>query len=184
MKDEGASREEIHQQVATMLKEYGVKLPEDFGKNRGRWDNLNENQLKQIRATMRKMRHEGATREEIHSEIEKMLEGFGVKESEAQSNVETETSGESLSVRAYPNPFNPETTIEYNLKSNALVAIQIYDVQGKRVRSLGGDYRQAGTYTIKWDGLNESGTQVPSGIYFVRLSAGNETLNHRIVMMK
>jgi DNA-binding transcriptional regulator YhcF (GntR family) len=184
MKDDGASREEVHKQVVTMLKEYGVEIPDDFGKHRERWDNLSEDQRKQIRAKMRKMRKDGATREEIHEEVKKLFEEFGVKESETQSNLETETSGESLTVRAYPNPFNPETNIEYHLKSNALVAIQIYDVQGKKVRSLGGDYRQAGAYTIKWDGLNESGTQVPSGIYFIRISAGNETLNHRIVMMK
>ena len=184
MKAEDASKEEIHQQVETMLKEYGVTIPDDFGKHRERWNNLSEDQRKQIRSTMRKMRQDGASHEEIQEEINKMIDEFGVKNSETQSNVETETSGESLSVRAYPNPFNPETTIEYHLKSNGLVVIQIYDVQGKNVRSLGGDYRQAGTYTLKWDGLNESGTQVPSGVYFIRLSAGNETLNHRIVMMK
>ncbi len=184
MKDEGASKQEIHKQVETMLKTYGVEIPDDFGKYRERLDSLSENQRKQIRAKTRKMRQDGATREEIHTEINKMFEEFGVSDTKTQSNVETETSGESLSVRAYPNPFNPETTIEYNLKSNALVVIQIYDVQGKNVRSLGGDYRQAGTYTLKWDGLNESGTQVPSGVYFIRISAGNETLNHRIVMMK
>jgi hypothetical protein len=184
MHEEGASREEIHETVASMLKEYGIEPPEDFMEHRKMMENLNEEQRKQIRAKTRQMRKDGATREEIHDEIKKMLEAFGVNNSETQSDVGTETSGESLSVRAYPNPFNPETNIEYHLKSNALVAIQVYDVQGKKVRSLGGDYKQAGTYTIKWNGLNESGTQVPSGIYFIRISAGNETLNHRIVMMK
>jgi hypothetical protein len=91
---------------------------------------------------------------------------------------------EKLSIRSYPNPFNPETNIEYHLKSDAQVTIYIYDIQGKQVRSLGDNYQQAGTYTIRWDGLNESGTLVPSGVYFIRVSAGNETLNHRIVMMK
>jgi flagellar hook assembly protein FlgD len=52
------------------------------------------------------------------------------------------------------------------------------------VKSLADDYQQSGTYTIKWNGLNESGSQVPSGVYFITISAGDETLNHRIVMMK
>jgi hypothetical protein len=184
MHEKGDSREKIHEVVTSMLKEYGVEPPEEFFEQRKLMENLNEPQRKQIRAKTRQMRKDGATREETHEELKKMLEEFGVKVSETQLNVETETSGESLSVRAYPNPFNPETTIEYNLKSNALVAIQIYDVQGKKIRSLGGDYRQAGTYTVKWDGRNENSNQVPSGVYFVRIAAGNETLNHRIVMMK
>jgi hypothetical protein len=184
MHDNDASREEIHQVVNSMLKKYGVEPPEEYIEHRKMMENLNEKQRKQIRAKTRQMRKDGATREEIHKELRKMFEEFCVKDSETQSGVGTETSGESLSVRAYPNPFNPETTIEYNLKSNALVTIQIYNVQGKKVRSLGGDHRQAGTYTVKWDGRNENGNRVPSGAYFVRISAGNETLNHRILMMK
>ena len=184
MHEQGISREEIHTQIGNMLKEYGIDVPDNFGQHREMWKNLSDVQRKTIREKMREMREEGATRVEIREKIHKMIQEFEVKESDDQTNVKAETSGENLSIRSYPNPFNPETNIEYNLKSNAQVTIYIYDIQGKRVRSLGDNYRQAGTYTVRWDGMNESGTQVPSAVYFIRVSAGNETLNHRIVMMK
>jgi len=184
MHEQGASRKEIHTQIGNMLKEYGIDVPDDFGQHKEMWKNLSEEQRKTIRTKMRKMRKDGATREEIREEIHKMIQKFEVKESDDQTNNKAETSGENLSIRTYPNPFNPETNIEYHLKSSAQVSITIYNVQGKQIRSLANNYRQTGTYTIRWDGVNESGTQVPSGIYFIRVSAGNETLNHRIVMMK
>jgi hypothetical protein len=184
MHEQGASREEIHAEIGNMLSEFGVDLSDDFGKHREMMENLNEEQRKTIRVKMREMRKEGATPEEIRDEIYRMLQEFGISESDDQTNQSTETLGKNLSIRSYPNPFNPETNIEYNLKSSSQVSITIYDIQGKQIRLLSNDYRQTGTYTIKWNGLNESGIQVPSGVYFVRISAGDETLNHRVVMMK
>jgi len=184
MHDEGASREDIHNEIGSMLKIYGVNVPEDFHKHREMMEKLSGEQRKAVRVKMREMRKEGATPEEIRAEIHQMLRKFGISESDDQTNQSAESSGENLSIRSYPNPFNPETNIEYNLKSSVQVSIIIYDIQGKRVKSLADDYRQAGTHTIKWNGLNESGSQVPSGVYFIRIAAGNETLNHRIVMMK
>jgi len=184
MHEQGASREEVHTEIGNMLKEYGVDLPDDFGEHRQMMENLDENQRKTIRAKTREMRKNGASREDIRKEVDKLLQDFGVSDSDDQTTQSTQTSGEALSIRNYPNPFNPETNIEYNLKSSSQVLITIYDVQGKQVKSLADNYRQAGTYTIKWNGLNESGSQVPSGVYFIRISARKETLNHRIVMMK
>jgi uncharacterized membrane protein len=184
MHEQGSSRMEIHTEIGNMLKEYGIYLPDDLGKHREMMESLDEDQRKAIRAKTREMRKNGATREEIRDEMHKMLKEFGLNESNDQTNQTAETSGETLSVRSYPNPFNPETNIEFNLKSSTQVSITIYDIQGKQVRLLSNDHRQVGTHTIKWDGLNENGSQVPSGVYFIRISAGNETLNHRIVMMK
>ena len=184
MHEDGASREEIHEQVESMLKEYGIEIPQEIQEHRKMMENLTEEQRKQVRSKMRKMRKEGASREEIHVEMKKMFEEFGLKNPESQSETDTGTSGKSLSIRAYPNPFNPETTIEYNLNASTQVSIKIFNIQGKQIRSLIDTYRQAGTYNLKWNGLNDNGTQVPSGVYFIRITAGNETLNHRIVMMK
>jgi biotin operon repressor len=184
MHEQGASREEIHAEIGNMLKDFGIDLPEEVGKHREMMENLDDEQRKVIRAKMREMRKEGASREEIREEMNKMFRDFDPNKSDDQINQSLETSGETLSIRSYPNPFNPETNIEYQIKSATEILITIYDVQGKRVKSLADDYRQAGTYTIKWNGLNESGIQVPSGVYFIRISAGNEILNHRIVMMK
>lgn len=196
LRDNGASREEIHKEVITMLKEFGATIPEEFNRFPGKrghrpgrgfvpfLDTLTEEQRAAIREKAKSMHEEGATKEEVHEEIQKMFEDFGLNKAESSLDQSAETSGESLSIRTYPNPFNPETNIEYHLRSNALVAIHIYDIQGKLVRSWADNYRQAGTYTIKWVGLNDNKSPVPSGVYFIRISAGNEILNHRIVMMK
>jgi biotin operon repressor len=162
MHEQGASREEIHAEIGNMLKDFGIDLPEEVGKHREMMENLDDEQRKVIRAKMREMRKEGASREEIREEMNKMFRDFDPNKSDDQINQSLETSGETLSIRSYPNPFNPETNIEYQIKSATEILITIYDVQGKRVKSLADDYRQAGTYTIKWNGLNESGIQVPS----------------------
>ena len=184
MHEDGATREEIHTEIVKMLEEYGIDVPVDFVQRNTMWNKLNDEQRNAIRAKKREMRKEGASREEIKKEIEKMIQAFGINESEDQTETGVETAGESLSIRSFPNPFNPETTIEYQLNTSAQVSINIYDIQGQLVKSLGQGYRQAGTYNTKWNGLTESGYQVPSGIYFIRITAGSETLNHRIVMMK
>jgi hypothetical protein len=167
-----------------MLKEYGIEIPQEIQEHRKMMENLTEEQRRQIRSKMRKMRKDGASREEIHLEIKKLFEEFGASDPESLNDPGSGTAGESMTIRAYPNPFNPETNIEYQLNSSSQVSIKIFNIQGKQIRSLADTYRQAGTYNLKWDGLNDSSTQVPSGVYFVRITAGNETLNHRIVMMK
>ena len=77
----------------------------------------------------------------------------------------------------YPNPFNPETWIPYQLASAADVKLTIYDMKGELVRRLDLGYQPAGYYTDRakaayWDGRNESGESVASGIYFYQLRAG------------
>jgi len=78
----------------------------------------------------------------------------------------------------YPNPFNPETWIPYELALPSEVKVNIYDVQGRLVRMLDLGYRGMGEYFTKsgaayWDGRNEGGETVQSGIYFYQLSAGD-----------
>ncbi len=70
----------------------------------------------------------------------------------------------------YPNPFNPSTTIKFSLPSQDKVQIAIYDIQGTLVKNLINheDY-SAGTYSIKWNGKNEFGNQVASGVYIARI---------------
>lgn len=184
MRKAGANREEIHETVKAMLGEYGIEIPEQFGKHRQMWKNLSDEQRQTLRKRVREMRENGDSREEIREAVQHMLKEFGADPQNETSGIKWDKSGENLSIRSYPNPFNPETNIEYNIKSTAQVGIKIYDVQGKLVRSLGSSYRQAGSYTTRWNGLNENGIQVPSGVYFIKISAGEETINHRIVMMK
>jgi len=85
----------------------------------------------------------------------------------------------------YPNPFNPETTIRYDLSDESIVNLTIYDMSGQVVRTLVNDQAMsAGQYKSVWDGRNESGQKVASGIYFYRLYAGEFTANKKMLLLQ
>ena len=89
----------------------------------------------------------------------------------------------------YPNPFNPDTWIPFELAEDARVRIQLYDVTGRLVRTLDLGYRPAGYYLDRskaayWDGRNEVGESVASGIYFYRLTAGDFSAIKRMVILR
>ena len=89
----------------------------------------------------------------------------------------------------YPNPFNPETWIPYELSEGSEVVIKIYTTTGQLVRTLILGRREAGYYTTQersahWDGRNETGELVTSGIYFYSIKAGNYTLTRKMIVLK
>ena len=89
----------------------------------------------------------------------------------------------------YPNPFNPETWIPYRLAEDAVVTLTIYDLSGQPVRTLEVGHRIASAYenrskAIYWDGRNDVGEQVASGVYFYNLSTGNYSATRRMVILK
>ena len=89
----------------------------------------------------------------------------------------------------YPNPFNPETWIPYRLAEDAFVTLAIYDTVGQVVRTLDVGHRIASVYesrskAIYWDGRNEVGEQVASGVYFYTLTAGDFSATRRMVILK
>jgi len=84
----------------------------------------------------------------------------------------------------HPNPFNPQTTIDYTLSSPERVRIAIYDVRGTLVRRLADQSMPAGEHSLVWDGADDAGRTASSGIYFVRLLAGPVTETRKIVMLK
>jgi hypothetical protein len=78
----------------------------------------------------------------------------------------------------YPNPFNAMTTIRYNSYAAGYISMEIYNIMGKKVRTLVADYKPAGSYHEIWDGMDNLGKEVSSGTYFIRLSNGaNITVN-------
>ena len=84
----------------------------------------------------------------------------------------------------YPNPFNPSTNISFALPEESSVQITIFDLTGREIwRSVKSNY-PAGNYTITWNGVNQSGANVVSGIYIVRMITPKYTATHRIVLMK
>ena len=89
----------------------------------------------------------------------------------------------------YPNPFNPETWIPYQLASESAVKITIYDTRGVLVRALALGYQSAGYYTgrsraVYWDGRNNLGESVASGVYFYRLQTDETSLMRKMVILK
>ena len=99
------------------------------------------------------------------------------------------TPKETVLLPNYPNPFNPETWIPYQLAAAADATIHIYAASGELVRTLALGYQSAGTYQSRsqaayWDGKNELGEPVASGIYFYTLSAGKFTATRRMVIRK
>jgi flagellar hook assembly protein FlgD len=84
----------------------------------------------------------------------------------------------------FPNPFNPITTIKYDLKQKTNVKITIYDLLGKEIRTLVNARQEAGHKTVTWDGSNNIGVQVASGIYIYRISTEEFTQTKKMVLMK
>lgn len=74
----------------------------------------------------------------------------------------------------YPNPFNPNTKIRYAIPQNDKVTIVIYNAVGQKVKTLTSEYHEAGYYTVTWDATNEAGYEVSSGIYFYRVTVGEQ----------
>ena len=89
----------------------------------------------------------------------------------------------------YPNPFNPETWIPYQLAAPANVVLRIYSANGSLVRTLALGHQSAGIYqdrsrAVYWDGKNELGEPVASGVYFYTLTAGNFTATRKMLIQK
>ncbi|MDP8241146.1 MAG: T9SS type A sorting domain-containing protein [Candidatus Hatepunaea meridiana] len=84
----------------------------------------------------------------------------------------------------YPNPFNATTKIRYGLPEDGLVRIAIYDLMGRRVRTLLNESMRAGYHTMIWDGKTSAGVSVSSGLYFYRIQAGRFTKVKKMTMMK
>ena len=84
----------------------------------------------------------------------------------------------------YPNPFNPETTISYNLSQNQDVKLEIYNTKGQLVRTLVAEPQNAGKHSVIWTGTDDQNRPVASGIYYYKLTAGKYTSSKKMVLMK
>ncbi len=84
----------------------------------------------------------------------------------------------------FPNPFNPSTTIRYTLAAPVPVELHIYDAVGRKVRTLIDRKQQPGSYAVKWDGRDESGRVVPSGVYVYRIKAGRFRKSAKMLLLR
>jgi len=84
----------------------------------------------------------------------------------------------------FPNPFNASTTVHFNLKDESHVAIVVYDLLGRKVKTLADENRSSGAHRVVWDGRDESGLTASSGIYFVRIQTRNAARTFKISYVK
>ncbi|MEJ2720337.1 MAG: beta-propeller fold lactonase family protein, partial [bacterium] len=84
----------------------------------------------------------------------------------------------------HPNPFNPSTKIAFTIPADGHVTLNVYDVAGRLVRTLVDEKRRANRYTVMWDGRDNRGTPVASGVYFYRILAGKYRATKKMVVVK
>ena len=84
----------------------------------------------------------------------------------------------------FPNPFNPITTIGYDLPEQAIVNLTVYDLRGQEVMTLEQSEKPPGIYEVQWNGMNQSGNQVSTGVYFCRLHAGEYNQTIKMVYLR
>lgn len=104
------------------------------------------------------------------------------------TSVENAGAGEtplSFSLSAnYPNPFNPVTTMHYQVGQTSGVELAIYDASGRKTRSLVNENKTPGDYVVQWNGLEDSGQPAASGIYFCTMKAGAFKMTRRLLLLK
>jgi len=86
--------------------------------------------------------------------------------------------------QSYPNPFNPMCTIRYELPEAGKTSLQVFDLSGSVVRRLADGWREPGVYSEVWDGRSDDGGELPSGVYFYSLKAGEFVTAHKMVLLR
>ena len=84
----------------------------------------------------------------------------------------------------YPNPFNPSTTIKFSLEVRDRVSIEVFNILGRKVRTLLNEPRSAGVHSVDWDGIDQSGQAVSAGVYLYRLRTGGQVETKKMILLK
>ena len=109
----------------------------------------------------------------------KQIDNDGVYEYSSAINVEIGIPNQYELKQNYPNPFNPTTNISYSLPKDGLVTLKIYDVVGSEIATIVNDYREAGNYSVTFDGSNLS-----SGLYLCKITSGDFSASIKMILMK
>ena len=84
----------------------------------------------------------------------------------------------------YPNPFNPKSTIRYDLPKQSNVILEIFDITGRKIKTLINQSQSAGEKSVTWDSRNDFGQKVASGLYIYKLVAGEYVKSRKMLLMK
>lgn len=103
---------------------------------------------------------------------------------QGQINVVVKGGPAAVSSFASPNPFNPETAISFTVRNSGPVSVRIYALDGRLVKTLRDDIAQAGTHEVRWNGTDNNGRHVPSGMYFVKTESGADKSVFKLSLLK
>jgi hypothetical protein len=121
----------------------------------------------------------------VHAEVEYAVmicpKPTAVEEEEEEGSI---TPKDFELYQSYPNPFNNQTIIKYDLLKPCQVSLTIYNILGQKVKTLVEGYQVAGSKVVNWDGRDEKSKDLASGIYFYQLKAGEVTQTKRMVLLK
>jgi hypothetical protein len=90
----------------------------------------------------------------------------------------------SFSLSNYPNPFNPSTTISFYVPSRGFVKLDIYNIRGQKVKSLANEQYIIGTHTVSWNGTDDNGKAIASGVYFAKIESIGKSMIRKLVLLK
>ena len=92
--------------------------------------------------------------------------------------------GHAVATFASPNPFNPETAVTYELKNPGPVTVRVYSLEGRLVKTLVSEYATAGSHEVRWNGTDDNGRAMPSGVYFVKTESGSDNSVVKLSLVK
>jgi hypothetical protein len=99
-------------------------------------------------------------------------------------NTNSEMPEDYISSRNYPNPFNPSTTIQFTVPVSGKVELAVFNMLGQKVRTLLNSETAAGSYKAQFDGKDDSGLTLSSGVYFYQIKAGNLSVTNKMVLLE
>ncbi|MDP8202413.1 MAG: T9SS type A sorting domain-containing protein [Candidatus Tenebribacter burtonii] len=124
-----------------------------------------------------------ATLDEYQAKVRELESQFSFYPEEQDPNT-TLVARDILSVTNFPNPFNPTTTISFNLTAESNVDIAVYNVKGQKVKQLMNEQLPVGQHSIEWNGKDSNNKATASGIYFYKISAGKSTSMKKMLLLK
>ncbi len=113
-----------------------------------------------------------------------MVDDVAIDAPGGTGNDTTDIAAVSQLIGNYPNPFNPETRIAFSTKENGPVAIDIFNIRGQKVKALVNENMVAGPHTVVWNGTDDNGKNVASGVFFYRMKSGKYTSTKKMILMK
>jgi len=114
------------------------------------------------------------------NQLQSYIVVYDVNNQDSQSEVPS-----SFGITAcYPNPFNPVTYIDYSVDLDSKVSVFIYNINGRKVKTIESEFKTAGLYKTSWDGRNNNGTMMPSGVYFIEIKNSFSKDVSKITLLK